>query len=500
MSRPPPLLPLWSPYPTFHPSTPLAYADVYMDDFIGLAQGHPGLRDRVRSVLMHSIDSVFRPLHPTEVNSTRKEPISIKKLQKGDARWTTRHTILGWIIDTVAQTIELPLHRAQRLIEILTHLATRKRISLSSWQQQIGELRSMVLALPGGRGLFSTLYTGLTHPNHRVRITKPLRDAILDLHQLASDLGSRPTRLGEIVDSPPIAYGAADASGSGMGGVWLSPNQNLPPFLWRLAFPTEVQASLVSTDHPHGTITNSDLELTAQVASLDLMVSNFDCRETTLATFTDNVSTRAWMRKGSHTTLGPSAYLLRLLSLHQRHHRYRSTCDYIPGPINVMADDASRRWDLSDAALLSHFNLCYPQAKSWIMLTLRPDMASALITALHCKRSAPELYLPAPIPVMQPGCSGQPIAIVSPSTQCSPMSEIHFHSSKSLPNATDKVPLLPITNLSDLVRWKQPSAPLPRRWPAWGPRTHGSTQMATSTMPCSNNFEGIPAPTILQHV
>lgn len=64
---PPPALPeprgsRWTqPLQRFIPERPLAYIDLYMDDFLGLAQGHPRLRDRVQRTIFHSIDKVFRP-------------------------------------------------------------------------------------------------------------------------------------------------------------------------------------------------------------------------------------------------------------------------------------------------------------------------------------------------------------------------------------------------------------------------------------------------------
>ena len=65
---------------------PLQYVDVYMDNFIAVAQGHPNLLKRVRTILFETIDQVLRPLHPSDAPIHRKEPISIKKLNKGDAR------------------------------------------------------------------------------------------------------------------------------------------------------------------------------------------------------------------------------------------------------------------------------------------------------------------------------------------------------------------------------------------------------------------------------
>lgn len=460
------------PFQLRTPTTPLAYIDVYMDDFLGLAQGHPALRNQVRSKLLMALDQVLRPLADTDRPFARKQPVSMKKLDKGDGAWTTRKLLLGWIVDTVRHTIELPPHRIDKLHATLSTLLHCKRVALKRWQQALGELRSMILAIPGGRGLFSTLYTGLTNnaDPHRVRISTPLRHALADLQLLANDLSARPTRFGEIVDSVPAALGTADASGAGMGGVWFSGDPSFSPVVWRSPFPSHIQARLITYDNPSGTITNSDLELAAQIAAQDILVQQRDCRERTITTFTDNVATRAWHRKGSRTTLGPAAYLLRLLSLHQRYYRYRATIDYLPGPLNVMADDASRLWHLSDDAFLSHFNSTYPQPKPWTLSHPRPVLLSALTTALLCKHSELEWFHPEPNQETPTGFDGSAIATTWASTLSSPTPRITFRSSKCLPSVIDVATFPPPLSQSALVPWRQRSAPLARRWPAWGPQ------------------------------
>jgi hypothetical protein len=117
--------------------------------------------------------------------------------------------------------------------------------------------------------------------------------------------------------------------------------------------------------NPLGSISHSDLELLAQIASQDILICRCNCPDLTISVLTDNIAARAWQQKGSCATVGPAVYLLRIGSLHQRHHRYRVTTNYIPGPINVIADDASRPWHLSDDAFLSHYNSTYPQNTSW---------------------------------------------------------------------------------------------------------------------------------------
>jgi hypothetical protein len=134
---------------------PLSYTNVYVDDFCNLVQGNARRRRIARRILFHAIDEVIHPLDPA--HAFHQEPISIKKLLKGDGCWGTSKVILGWLIDTVNQTLELPPHRYERLCAIFDDLRGCKRVSLKQWQQTLGELRSMVLAIPGGRGLFSTL-------------------------------------------------------------------------------------------------------------------------------------------------------------------------------------------------------------------------------------------------------------------------------------------------------------------------------------------------------
>jgi hypothetical protein len=79
---------------------PVGQTDVYMDDFLGLVQGGKRRRRWLRNLIFHAIDSVFRPPEPGD-HPLRKDPISVKKLLKGDGDWETSKVILGWLIDTM---------------------------------------------------------------------------------------------------------------------------------------------------------------------------------------------------------------------------------------------------------------------------------------------------------------------------------------------------------------------------------------------------------------
>ena len=238
----------------------------------------------------------------------RLEAVSLKKLLKGDGSWGTRKVILGWVIDTLRQTIELPPHRKLELSQLFHDLATSKRISHKRWQHILGKLRFVSTAIPGSAGLFSALQLACNTPEHgRVRISGALRDHIAAFARLASDLSRRPTHLAEIVPQEPTLLGATDAAKAGMGGVYFDPEQS--PYLWRFPFPADVQARLVSADNPTGDITNSDLEHAGLLGQVSLMAVTHDVRYATLTNGTDNTPALSRITKGAVSSAGPAAYL-----------------------------------------------------------------------------------------------------------------------------------------------------------------------------------------------
>lgn len=364
-----------------HPA-PLAYGDVYVDDFILVAQTKRH-RQRVLRAALHSIDRVLRPLAADD-SPIRKEPVSVKKLRQGDAYWSTTKTILGWDLNTVDGTLNLPPHRLARLYALLDAFPpTRRRAPVAEWHQLLGELRSMSAALPGARGLFSILQDTLrTGDRYRVRLSRRVFDNLADFRAIADSLRDRPTRFLELIPKgDPIAWGACDACQLGMGGVWFRPGA--PPLVWRSPFPVALQRELITSTHRTGTLSISDLELAGTLAHKHVLVQvTPDVAERPIWLGGDNRASLAWATKGSATASTARAYLLRLGALHQRRYRYVPQHDHIPGKVNVMADDASRLWHLSDADLLTHFASTYPQDTSWQLRTLDPEMLSAVTGAL----------------------------------------------------------------------------------------------------------------------
>ena len=455
---------------------PLQYVDIFVDDFVSLAQD-PNLQ-RVRRTLLHTVDDVFRPL--TKGDSIfRQEPVSLKKLRKGDCSWDTVKLVLGWVIDTINFTIHLPPHRVTRLWEILDGIPkSQRRTSMKKWHKVLGELRSMSLALPGARNMFGRLQNAISVTSKtRVDLNKGVHQALDDFRWIAKDITERPTRLAELIPLTPAAEGHHDASGKGAGGAWFPADTLQPregwesniPVLWRLEWPKYITRRLVTSSNPSGTITNSDLELAGGLIHLEALAQTFDTRERTVVSKGDNLNTTFWERKGSTTTNSPPAYLLRLFGIHQRYHRYVPRFDYIAGLSNHVADALSRDFHLSWSDVFSNLSPYLSQKRGYQLWTPPPAFVSAIISALLRKQSPRESLLVEPPPPSGSGTNGSSSAMTWASTPFSKPSKTKFQSYKSSSTEFVSANLQPKEIKSSLDRLKITYGQLPRRSFQWGP-------------------------------
>jgi hypothetical protein len=123
------------------------------------AQGAQERLENVRNHLLHHVDKVFRP--NDEIDSICAEPVSLKKLYKGDASWKTKHTILGWEVDTIAKTIALPPHRVDRLRDILHSIPqTQRCIGVTKWHKILGGAPLHVHCPPRIPGIVQSFASG----------------------------------------------------------------------------------------------------------------------------------------------------------------------------------------------------------------------------------------------------------------------------------------------------------------------------------------------------
>ena len=69
----------------------------------------------------------------------------------------------------------------------------------------------MVLAIPGGRGLFPALQRALRRTTGRIRLTQAVHDELDDWRWLTRDIHSQPTSWDELVEKTPAYVGSNDA-------------------------------------------------------------------------------------------------------------------------------------------------------------------------------------------------------------------------------------------------------------------------------------------------
>ena len=358
-----------------------------MDDINCLTQGDTYQQKRVTEIVLSKIKSVY----PT-VEGELKDSVSLKKAKAGDGDWDVTKEILGWVVNSATGTISLSQKRRADLETLLAIPSTQHRMARKKLERLIGKLRSMHLAIPGAIGHFYHIQMALTKANRRTAyLSKGFHQDIAHWRLLCSRMKHRPTYLAEIVQRLPTDLGYTDASGTGGGGVWLDPNADGIHHVWRLQWPADIKADLVSFANPSGRITNSDLEL----AALVLHEATFPtiCNSTAWRaplTGSDNTPTVAWTFKEVATINPVVANLLRIRSIVNSNSSITPVVFYHPGHLNTMADDASRLFQLTNQSFLSFFSRKYnpmQSPSSWTTCLPPKEVTSSVISALRGQRS-----------------------------------------------------------------------------------------------------------------
>jgi hypothetical protein len=455
---------------------PLSYVDVYLDDFIALAQ-HNAMPPTLHH-LVASIHQVFRasphrddPLHRTPI-------INANKMAKGEASWSTEKVILGWHINTATRTLHLPLHKQHHLHALLQSFLPKRRTSRQWWQSLLGELRHMATAIRGARYLFSILQSVLTDQptSPRVRLSTLVHATLNDWLYLCTSLASAPVPIASLVPRSPNFVGAVDASQHGYGGFWLANHAgSIRPTVFRAPFPDFVQAHLATSTNPAGALSNSDLELAGMVASLGVLQSIHSQPSTMAYIGSDNTPAVMWCAKGSSSSTKARAFLLRLLAnlCHTKDVTLHPI--YVAGNTNTLADFCSRSFHLQDEAFLAHINDTFPITPPWQLARLPNALASAVTSALLRIPSPWESVSPATQPLTVPSTSGSASAPPLVNHPHWTPSSTPFRSFKSSLIGTEWANFLPAGLKSAVERWATPFVPLARRWPSWDTPTLASS-------------------------
>lgn len=378
---------------------------VYVDDFVqAVVQDRQGeLLETVARASLHAIHSIFPPPSASG-HPGAKDPISEKKLAKGDARWSPTKEILGYELDGRRRTVKLPQAKSEALLkETRKILKNKKRVPLKSFRSLAGRLQHAARILPAAKSFFTPMNEALRGLPAFIGIARngEVRKALLDAVVLIADLARRPTHVRELVRAGEFAYvGFCDASAFGAGGVWFSGSRSLPPTVWRVEFPPDITREVVSDANPNGRLTNSDLEMAGVLLHyLALEQVAGSLRHVQVAIGSDNTPAVAWTTKMATRASSPVAYhLLRGLALRQRYTRAAPPeIFHVAGKTNTLADVASREVKINGIPLpnsaepnvfLTYFNSKFPlpQSSSWNIVTLDSEMRSNVILTLRGTR------------------------------------------------------------------------------------------------------------------
>jgi hypothetical protein len=405
------------------------FVKVFVDDYIlALVENKQRtLLRRVARATLFGIHSIFPP--PTMTGHTGgKDPISEKKLEKGDARFLIDKEILGFLLDGRARTVQLPRKKADHIIQEITRILKKTSVPIKRYLSVIGKIRHAAQIIPVAKGLMSPLNAALRGDPKHVGLGKKslARAALRDLKDIIGSLAERPTHVSELVVYPPVAEGLVDASSLGAGGVWFG--ENFEPTVWRVEFPQDIVQL-----YKDGTLTNSDLEMAGVVIQSLILEQLQRMEQTHAVTHSDNTPATSWATKLAARATSPIAgYLIRALAMRQRTTRSAMpVVIYWPGPVNLLADTASRSHttfhygpcrgqpSVTDQAFLTLFASTFPlpQNKSWHLVRLEPEMLSNVISTLRGMRLPMQQWMANP--ALGTGLIGKSIAPTPASTTAS---------------------------------------------------------------------------------
>jgi len=129
---------------------------VYVDDFVlaVVENNDRSLIRRVSRATLHAIHSIFPP-PDISGHHGGKDPISRKKLEKGDARFEIEKEILGFMVNGVDRTVRLSEAKADSIATDITRILRKTHVSLKRFRSVLGKLQHAARILPAARGIFS---------------------------------------------------------------------------------------------------------------------------------------------------------------------------------------------------------------------------------------------------------------------------------------------------------------------------------------------------------
>jgi hypothetical protein len=470
--------------------------EVFVDDFVGLTNnGSMEHLQKISRAMIHGIHSIFPP--PDVTKHSGEDPISEKKIKKGEGIWAVEKEILGWIFNGKTFTIRLPSQKIKDIIKLIRGMLKMKRPSLNKYQKLAGKLQHASLGLPGGKGLFSPIQIAMQGNPEFVPLTCVLKQCLKDWQAIIRHMEKNPTSVLQLVKDYPAFIGYSDSCGIGTGGTWSSGLESLAPFLWKYEWPNDIKASLCTATNPTGTLTMNDLELAGMVLNIFALECNVqDLEFKHIASFCDNTSAVAWAHKLRTSKSTVAARLLRIISLRLHARRASSLLPMnIAGEDNDMADIVSRSFQggkffKHNSDIVSYFDSKFPLPKpnSWREFRIPPRLISLVISSLRGKQLPMESFLRPPEIGKNTGATGVTTAPCSSATLSSPMSHHSAEISSSAPSLQGSGQALSVADIKSKFRVSRMRSRPSARPSCWlDNRAHSTAQKRRSIL-TSNDY------------
>ena len=107
-----------------------------------------------------------------------------------------------------------------------------------------GILHHASLGMPGGRGLFTGIWTAMARQkNNLVQITDNLKMVFADFKWLFAEVANKPIQIAQLVPHHPHIHGYVNVCRNGIGGVWIipTPSGHLRRVVWSIEIPLDLQ-------------------------------------------------------------------------------------------------------------------------------------------------------------------------------------------------------------------------------------------------------------------
>ena len=113
------------------------------------------------------------------------------------------------------------------MVTTLKSLHKKKKIRIKDFQKIAGSLHHASMGIPGGRGLFTTIWQAMANVKGGwIKLSPELKATFSDFKWLFQEIANHPINVAQLVPRLPHIQGFTDACKYGAGGVWIIPLEN----------------------------------------------------------------------------------------------------------------------------------------------------------------------------------------------------------------------------------------------------------------------------------